>query len=177
MNGPKEFDNRICQNWNGIVKDDDHVFILGDISVHDVKTTTSILKNLKGQKHLILGNHDYQFLYDNDFRNQFVEIKNYKEQNLGDGTRLVLTHYPFYTWNGRYKGNPMFYGHVHNGWEYLAYKDAQQALFKSQNEHYPMNSLNVGAMMPWMNLTPRSFQFCMNEMQKQQLENMRTYGA
>lgn len=71
----------------------------------------------------------------------------------------------------------MFYGHVHNGWEYLAYKDAQLALFKSQNEHYPMNSLNVGAMMPWMNLTPRSFQFCMNEMQKQQLEVARSYGA
>ena len=61
-----------------------------------------------------MGNHDYQFLHDNDFRNQFVEIKNYKEQNIGDGVRLVLTHYPFYTWNGRYKGNPMFYGHVHN---------------------------------------------------------------
>lgn len=59
LNGPKEFDNRIIQNWNGIVKENDHVFILGDISVHDVKTTTGILKNLKGQKHLILGNHDY----------------------------------------------------------------------------------------------------------------------
>jgi calcineurin-like phosphoesterase family protein len=55
------------------------VFILGDVSCYDTKTTVNILKNLKGQKHLILGNHDYQFLYDNEFRNQFVEIKNYKE--------------------------------------------------------------------------------------------------
>ena len=60
-----------------------------------------------------------------------MEIKNYKEQNIGDGVRLVLTHYPFYTWNGRYKGNPMFYGHVHNSWEYDSFKQGQEALYKS----------------------------------------------
>lgn len=163
----------MIKNWNGIVKDEDHVFILGDISCYDTRTTVGLLKNLKGQKHLILGNHDYQFLHDNDFRNQFVEIKNYKEQNIGDGVRLILTHYPFYTWNGRYKGNPMLYGHVHNSWEYDSFKMCQEALYKSQNENYPLNSLNVGSMMPWMNMTPRSFQFCMNEMQKQQLETTR----
>ena len=130
LNGPKDYDNRLVKNWNGIVKDNDHVFILGDVSCHDLKTTNGILKGLKGQKHLILGNHDYQFLYDNEFRNQFVEIKNYKEQNLGDGTKLILTHYPLFTWNGRYKGNIMFYGHVHNGWEYQAFIDSQKALYK-----------------------------------------------
>lgn len=114
-----------------------------------------------------MGNHDYQFLYDNDFRNQFVEIKNYKEQNIGDGERLVLTHYPFFTWNGRYRGNTMFYGHVHNGWEYLAFQKSQVALGKEQNDKYPLNSLNVGSMMPWMNMTPRSYQFCMVELERQ----------
>ncbi len=69
LNGPKDYDNRIQNNWNAIVKPEDHVFILGDISCYDTKTTVNILKNLKGQKHLILGNHDYQFLNDNDFRN------------------------------------------------------------------------------------------------------------
>lgn len=96
-----------------------------------------------------------------------MEIRNYKEQNLGDGGRLILTHYPFYTWNGRYKGNPMFYGHVHNTWEYAAFLESQIQLRKSQEENYPLNSLNVGSMMPWMDMTPRSFQFCMGEIQRQ----------
>ena len=170
LNGPKDYDNRLVKNWNGIVKDNDHVFILGDISCHDLKTTNGILKGLKGQKHLILGNHDYQFLHDNEFRNQFVEIKNYKEQNLGDGTKLILTHYPLFSWNGRYRGNIMFYGHVHNSWEYQAFIDSQKALYKSQNENYPINSLNVGSMMTWMNMTPRSYQFCIAEIGRQQQE-------
>lgn len=79
LNGPRDYDNRLSKNWNTVVKDDDHVFILGDISCYDTKTTIGLLKNLKGRKHLILGNHDYQFLHDNAFRDQFVEIKNYKE--------------------------------------------------------------------------------------------------
>ena len=48
MNGPKDYDNRMSNNWNAIVKDTDHVFILGDISCYDVRTTIGILKNLKG---------------------------------------------------------------------------------------------------------------------------------
>lgn len=58
----------------------------------------------------------------------------------------------------------MFYGHVHNTWEYAAFQESQIQLYKSQNENYPLNSLNVGSMMPWMNMTPRSYQFCMAEM-------------
>lgn len=38
----------MTKNWNAIVKDTDHVFILGDISCYDTKTTVGLLKNLKG---------------------------------------------------------------------------------------------------------------------------------
>lgn len=67
----------------------------------------------------------------------------------------------------------MFYGHVHNTWEYDSFKLCQEALYKSQNENYSLNSLNVGSMMPWMAMTPRSFQFCMAEMERQTLEEAR----
>ena len=48
LNGPKDYDNRMSANWNAIVKPEDHVFILGDISCYDTKTTVGLLKNLKG---------------------------------------------------------------------------------------------------------------------------------
>jgi calcineurin-like phosphoesterase family protein len=64
FNGPNDYDNRLCQNWNNVVKENDHVFILGDVSCRDVKSTVGLLKGLKGQKHLILGNHDYQYMHD-----------------------------------------------------------------------------------------------------------------
>ena len=50
LNGPKDYDNRLSHNWNAIVQPDDHVFILGDVSCYDTKTTINILKNLKGKK-------------------------------------------------------------------------------------------------------------------------------
>ena len=54
----EEHDNTLIENWNNAVGIDDEVFILGDISWHNVTRTIEIVKSLNGVKHLIVGNHD-----------------------------------------------------------------------------------------------------------------------
>lgn len=48
----QEMDEVITGNWNGRVSDDDRVFLLGDIG------DPNILRKLKGNIIIILGNHD-----------------------------------------------------------------------------------------------------------------------
>lgn len=66
--------NKLIENWNSVVKDEDTIFILGDffyfynpiewnkdnthIFVNETNECTRILSQLKGHKHLIKGNND-----------------------------------------------------------------------------------------------------------------------
>ncbi len=52
----------LIQNYNSVINDDDEVFIIGDLSIKPKSykwSTEQMTRNMKGQKHLILGNHDY----------------------------------------------------------------------------------------------------------------------
>ena len=53
-----EHDKQIIENWNSIVQPDDEVYHLGDIMLGDNEYGISYLKQLKGQIHIIRGNHD-----------------------------------------------------------------------------------------------------------------------
>ncbi len=53
-----EMDRVMIDKWNDVVKDGDVVFHLGDFSFHNVKKSSDILSELRGEKILVLGNHD-----------------------------------------------------------------------------------------------------------------------
>lgn len=76
----EEMDRTIITNWNSIIKDNDDVYILGDIAFkltdHD---SIPKIKSLKGRKHLIVGNHDVKNLKDARFRECFVSVDSYLE--------------------------------------------------------------------------------------------------
>lgn len=61
---PRNFDSvesmnmTIVNNWNSIVKDEDEVYILGDLMLGDNEAGMSFLRLLKGKLHIIIGNHD-----------------------------------------------------------------------------------------------------------------------
>ena len=50
----EEHDNKLIYSWNSIVKNNDLVFILGDLSFYNAETTNNIVKRLNGSKVLIL---------------------------------------------------------------------------------------------------------------------------
>lgn len=49
----KDNDMTIIHNWNDIIKEDDTVYLLGDVGKSD-----ELIKRLKGEKYLVKGNHD-----------------------------------------------------------------------------------------------------------------------
>ena len=53
-----EMDKTIIKNWNKVVTGEDTVIVAGDVSFYGKKKTTEIIKRLKGNKILVLGNHD-----------------------------------------------------------------------------------------------------------------------
>lgn len=103
-----EMDRHIVDSINAVVADHDKLYVLGDITLDrggDVKSL-DIVRELKGRKRLILGNHDH-FPVPLYMSVGFEKVLGYREM-----AGLLFSHIPchpsqFY----RYKGN--VHGHVH----------------------------------------------------------------
>ena len=54
----EDMTNKLINNWNNKVKEDDVVIVLGDLSLYDLNTTKDIVSRLNGCKILVTGNHD-----------------------------------------------------------------------------------------------------------------------
>ena len=55
-------DEAMISLWNQRVNHDDNVYILGDFCYRNEKSAEWYLSQLKGHKHLVLGNHDTRLL-------------------------------------------------------------------------------------------------------------------
>lgn len=150
----EENDRVLTQLWNEAVEYDDTVWILGDVSWHPVTKTIEILKELNGNKNLIIGNHDHRFLKNKDFRNQFMWIGDYKELVLDDDSGVVLSHYPIPTYNHHFRGWYHLYGHVHTSFEYNMIQRFEYEMKELYNK--PSRMFNIGCMVPQMEYTPKT---------------------
>ena len=110
----EEMDEELIKRWNNKVKDEDTVYVLGDISWYNDEKTCELLGRLKGHKRLIKGNHDR---ISANLRKHFYSIDDYKEIKV-DGIDVVLCHYPITFFNKHHYGSYMLYGHVHNSHEW-----------------------------------------------------------
>ena len=161
----EEMHETIKTNWNNTVTNADHVYILGDLSWKENEDVISFVSKLKGNKHLILGNHDRA--KDQRYKQLFVEICDYKEVKdkiNGKEYNVVLSHYPLAFWNHQHhyrRGREEYkvwsiqlYGHVHNSNEETIFQD----FIKSLNEKHDIKCIakNVGCMMNYMDYTPRT---------------------
>lgn len=102
----------IIDNWNNKVEPGDSVYIVGDFAF--IKSSTDdelkkILRLLKGQKFLILGNHDKGI---EKFKKYFAWIGSYKEIHY-ENQFIVLMHYAMRVWNKSHYGAWQLYGHSH----------------------------------------------------------------
>lgn len=155
----------IKENWNAIVTGSDHVYILGDLAWKENEDTIRLVSTLKGNKHLILGNHDKA--KEQRYRQLFVSISTYKEiKDMIDGKEyhIVMSHFPLAFWNHQhhYRRDGVehsiwtvhLYGHVHNSIEEKYY----QEFIRKLNDEYEVKCIakNVGCMMSYMNYTPKT---------------------
>lgn len=94
----------IVNNWNSIIDPEDDVYVLGDLMLGNNEDGIKLIKQLKGNIHIILGNHDTDQrieLY-NDCYN-VVEIV-YATLLKYKGYTFYLSHYPTLTSNVDDKG-------------------------------------------------------------------------
>lgn len=149
-----ENDSVIIANWNYAIGIDDDIYILGDISWYNSTKTIEIMKTLNGNKHLIKGNHDGKLLKNKQLRDQFVEITDYKELDLGKGKGIVLCHYPIPCFKNHYYGWYHLYAHVHSSFEWNMMERVKYEMTELYDK--PCLMFNVGAMIDYMNFTPRT---------------------
>jgi len=146
-----EMNTALVDRWNSVVKPGDIVYVLGDMFWCKPADATPVIESLNGQKFLVRGNHDK--CNDSKFLKHFVKVSEYMEIEDGD-RNVVLCHYPIPCFKNHYYGWYHLYGHVHNSFEYQMMehdKFLMEQLYERQCQMF-----NVGAMMPWMNYTPRT---------------------
>lgn len=114
----EEMNDAMIKIWNSQVGEDDHVFHLGDFAIVYGKKipgmTMEILSQLNGRITLLMGNHDHR-----DTRKVFEEMSHkvldYKELKHDDN-KIVMSHYPFGSWNKAHHGSVMLHGHSHGSY-------------------------------------------------------------
>ena len=105
-----DMDDTMISLWNKQVGGTDVVYVVGDFAI-DSQTAIKTLKQLNGQKILILGNHDACL---NEQALQYFE-STATICTIKDGVHSVtLCHYPLLSYeNSIYNGYHVF-GHIHN---------------------------------------------------------------
>lgn len=164
----EEMEKELVKNWNETVGKEDVVYVIGDFCWDKGKEWIRILKELKGKKVLIRGNHDLKSMNE-ELKGMWEDVKDYKEITDGEN-KIILCHYPILFYKGSYDENVwMLHGHVHE-----RTKEAEQCremikeIRKEKNEggkdgergtYWNRGQIvNVGCMMDWMEWKPRKLE-------------------
>jgi calcineurin-like phosphoesterase family protein len=129
----------IINNWNSVVTKSDDVYILGDFAWRN-NIGLEVLKQLKGNKHLILGNHDR---LNSEMSKYFVSVKDYEIVKDGD-KHIVLFHFPIAHWQNADYGYIHLYGHIHAARDSRPFEEYKMAMLKRD---IPYECYNVGCML------------------------------
>jgi calcineurin-like phosphoesterase family protein len=99
----------LIANWNARVTPRDTVYIIGDFMYRIGDEAELLLGRLRGQKHLILGNHDSAWTKKVPLEKYFQSVARLSVINTGF-CKATLCHYPMMSFEGRF----LIHGHIHN---------------------------------------------------------------
>lgn len=117
-----EMNEALIANYNALVSDEDIVYFLGDICFSGITKAKAIVQRLKGQKHLIMGNHDRGLKPAKWLECGFLYAG--REDITWNG--MHLSHFPYRKHNHDERvfpeqleddGNWLLHGHVHQFWK------------------------------------------------------------
>ena len=99
FNNVYEMTDEIIRRHNEVVQPEDDVYVLGDLMLNDNDAGIRAIKQLKGQLHIIRGNHDTDTRM--DLYNQCYNIVEICEGKFlkYNGQSFFLSHYPCLTAN------------------------------------------------------------------------------
>lgn len=106
-----EQDALIIKNWRETVREDDDVYIIGDLMGVPPRGAQEYLRQLSGRLHLLIGNHESDW-YTDAYRHYFVEVADSLTVTL-DGRTTYLCHYP----TPDFVGDLHIYGHMHENYK------------------------------------------------------------
>jgi calcineurin-like phosphoesterase family protein len=104
----------MVKEWNDLIAPEDTTYILGDVAFLPAQKAAEYMRRLNGTKILIEGNHDRKTLNDPSFRSAFKEVHKYLDINH-NGTKVIMSHFPFLEWDQMHRGSVHLYGHLHGG--------------------------------------------------------------
>lgn len=120
----------LVANWNGIVKENDIVYVLGDFGAGGQEAF--FLSRLNGTKYLVKGNHDTK---SNDYYREagFQEV--YDCPIIMDSF-WILSHEPLYVNSNMPYAN--LFGHVHNSPLYKTYSSQHYCVSAERIQYTPI---------------------------------------
>lgn len=137
-----EMDSVLIKLWNSRVDKDDTVYIVGDLCYRSSNPPEWYLRQLKGHKVLIMGNHDTNTVKNANAVKYLEGVD--KMMHVTDGDKQIcLCHFPIVEWNGYFRGSWHIYGHIHNS------RNRAFEIMKNEDR-----ALNAGCMIN--NYTPAS---------------------
>lgn len=141
----------LIRRWNAAVNPCDTVYVLGDMFWVNMTQSIEVLDQLNGTIILIKGNHDR--CHDARLLKKFAKVVDYLEVE-DNGDNIVLSHYPIPCFKNHFYGWLHFYGHVHTSFEENMMRHNRYLMEELYTK--PCEMYNVGAMMPYMDYTPRT---------------------
>lgn len=173
----EEMHSDILLKWNQAVTNADHVFILGDFvwkfTADNRDEVMKMLKEMNGNLHLIIGNHDK--IKDSNFKKRFEEIVHYKRVDDvldGENRTVIMSHYYMPLYEQHYRGAILLHGHSHNSSESDMEREITE-LVKSKG-FSPVEIYNIGCMYPYIDYTPRTLKEIVDGYNKYNLKNLRS---
>lgn len=132
----EEMNECIITRWNETVSPRDQVWLMGDVFLGNETAGLELVRQLQGEKHLIMGNHDVVWSGNRDgykhFRawlESFETIQAYGRRRIA-GQTVMMSHFPFagsgdHTREERYNRyrlsddhqSFLIHGHVHEAWK------------------------------------------------------------
>lgn len=116
-----EMTELMLEKFNSMVKPEDDLYLVGDVSFGGKTKIESFISRLNGRKHLILGNHDYVIRRQQHLRSYFVRVDERRSVSLGDH-RFVMSHEPKAEWADCHKGVIHLHGHLHGNKTNVGYQ-------------------------------------------------------
>ena len=138
-----EMNDEIVKRWNSRIGARDIVYHLGDFAMCNRKYVDEILSSLNGRIHLIRGNHDYKVVK-GELAKRFESVAFYGELDHNK-TKIVMSHYPFLTWNKRHWGSWSLHGHSHGGLPESNEKRLDVGV--DTNNYYPYHVSEIAEIM------------------------------
>ncbi len=103
----EEMNEGLIECWNAVVRPEDEVFVVGDFAFG---SDMSAFARLRGNKHLIIGNHDEK-------NKKVLQLPWASQHHIfrikHEDARVIACHYPMETWAYAHRGALHIHGHCH----------------------------------------------------------------